>query len=321
MVRPSIEATRAAARGGPRPLPAGFRGPLDEFLTTLRVEAGLARASLAAYRLDLEQFLSWFGQSGGESPEALAGGHIVDFLGLLRDARSAEATVARKLVTIRLFLRFLVREGLLQRDVSASLPSPTLRRLLPHTLSAEEVQSLLEVRSGASWIEQRDRALLELIYATGARVSETMRLTVGDFESRLRVVRLHGKGDKMRLVPVGLRAREALERWLEDGRAQLLATLPGRRPSQIFLSRSGRPMDRVAAWRRVKAAALAAGLAVMPSPHGLRHSFATHMLEGGADLRSVQEMLGHASVRTTEIYTHLDAEHVRGVHSLYHPRA
>ncbi|MFT5154999.1 MAG: integrase/recombinase XerD, partial [Planctomycetota bacterium] len=302
-------------------LPAAFCGPLDEFLLTLRVEAGLARASLSAYRTDLERFLRWLQRAGGSVPADLDIGFVVDYLGFRRDEGAAEASIARCLVSIRLFTRFMVKEGVIERDVTATLPAPSLQRLLPHTLSPHEVEQLLEVRSGDSWIDQRDRALLELIYATGARVSESIRLTIGDFESRLRVVRLHGKGDKMRLVPVGLRAREAIERWIHGARAELLAKSPGRRPDQIFLTRSGRPMDRVAAWRRVKAAALAAGLRVVPSPHGLRHSFATHLIEGGADLRSVQEMLGHASVRTTEIYTHLDAEHVRGVHTLYHPRA
>ena len=177
---------------------------------------------------------------------------------------------------------------------------------------------MLAAAAPEDWRGERDRALLEVLYACGARISEAIGLRTDDLDPQLRVLRLHGKGDKMRVVPVGARAREALQRWLDGGRREVTR---GRSVPEVFLSRSGRPLDRTNAWRRVKAIAQAAGLGSGLTPHGLRHSFATHMLEGGADLRVVQELLGHASIRTTEIYTHLDADHVRTVHRMHHPRS
>lgn len=304
-----------------RSLPRALAAALDEFLTTLRVEAGLARTSLAAYRGDLERFLLWAGRWGLERLEELDARVLVDYLGTRRDEGVAQATLARQLTSLRLFSRFLVAEGLLPRDPTALLPRPALLRLLPETLTVPEVEDLLAAAAGDSWRAQRDRALLETLYATGARVSEAVRLRLSDLEPELRVVRLHGKGDKVRLVPLGARAAEALRTWIEGGRRRVLARCPGARPAEILLSFRGRPLDRTNAWRAVSSLARAAGIRRPVSPHGLRHSFATHLIEGGADLRSVQEMLGHASIRTTEIYTHLDAGHVRAVHRLHHPRA
>jgi integrase/recombinase XerD len=180
------------------------------------------------------------------------------------------------------------------------------------------VGRLLAAPDGEGFLDQRDRALLETIYACGARVSEAVGLRTDALEPSLRVLRLYGKGAKMRLVPLGERARDAIERWIGGGRASLPSAA---RAPEVFLTKSGRAMSRTDAWRRVKRAALRAGLSADISPHTLRHSFASHLVEGGADLRSVQEMLGHASIRTTEVYTHLDTEHVTSLHRLYHPRA
>jgi integrase/recombinase XerD len=299
------------------PLAPALRTALTDFLDAMRVEAGLAPATLRAYGGDLARFLRWAARRGVEQLDELDAATVVDYLATRRAARAAEATVARELVAVRMLVRFLVAEGELERDPTALIPAPVLRRHLPHTLSPEDVERLLESQVGAGWRAQRDRALLEVLYACGARVSEAISLRTDAIEPRLRVLRLHGKGDKMRVVPVGARARAALTTWLEDGRRELVGLA---RPPEVFLSRSGRPLDRVSAWRRVKAAALVAGLPASLTPHSLRHSFASHLLAGGADLRAVQEMLGHASIRTTEIYTHLDAEHIRGVHRLYHPR-
>ena len=216
-----------------------------------------------------------------------------------------------------MFLRFQIAEGALASDPTALLPAPLLRHALPHVLGAEEVDRLLGSVAGEAWSDLRDRALLEVLYACGARVSEAVGLRVDALEPRLSVLRLHGKGDKARLVPLGDRARAALERWLSEGRPRV----PGcARRREVFLTRRGRPLDRTNAWRRVKLAALRAGLPHAVRPHTLRHSFATHLIEGGADLRAVQEMLGHASIRTTEVYTHLDTENVRALHRLFHPR-
>jgi integrase/recombinase XerD len=302
----------------PVPLPSEWMRDLHDFLDALRVEAGLARATLAAYQADLGRFLRYARARGTPALGAIDADQIVDYLATRRAHGLGEATVARELAALRMFLRHLVGEGRLARDPTALLSAPKLRKALPRTLTTDEVERLIAAPTGDGWRAQRDRALLEVLYASGARVSEAVGLRTDGLEPSLRVLRLVGKGAKTRIVPIGLRAREALLAWIENGRRAL--QLAARSPL-VFLSRSGRPLSRTAAWRIVKRAAARAGLGTELSPHTLRHSFATHLVEGGADLRSVQEMLGHASIRTTEIYTHLDAESLTSLHRLYHPRA
>jgi integrase/recombinase XerD len=289
---------------------------LADFLEALRVEAGLAKNTLAAYRGDVERFLAFARERGVRRWRELAPELLVEHLERLRLGGAAEASVARALSALRMCLRHQVLEGALAADPLAHLEGPRLRRSLPHVLAPDEVERLLAVE-GDTWRAQRDRALLEVLYACGARISEAVGLRTTAIEPSLRVLALTGKGGKSRIVPLGARARGALEAWLADGRARLLCS---RKSEHVFLSKSGRPLDRLSGWRAVKAAARRAGLPRAVSPHWLRHSFASHLLEGGADLRAVQEMLGHASIATTEIYTHLDAEHVRSLHRLYHPR-
>lgn len=290
---------------------------LSEFLDALRVEAGLARGTVAGYRSDLGRFLVWAARRGCRGWGDLGPDLVVDYLAARRQEGAAEATRARNLSAVRMLLAHLVREGELDRDPAALIPSPVLRRSLPHVLTVGDVDRLLAAPEGDGWRDQRDRALLEVLYASGARVSEAVGLRTDGLEPALRVLRLTGKGNKMRIVPVGERAREALERWLADGRPRLPGAI---RRLEVFLSRTGRPLDRTNAWRRVVRAALRAGLQHRITPHTLRHSFATHLLQGGADLRAVQEMLGHASIQTTEIYTHVDVEEMKSLHRLYHPR-
>ncbi len=303
----------------PSELPHPLRQGLEDFLESLRVEAGLSPHTLAAYRADVARFLAWAAERGATSWDAIEADLVVDYLGARRAGGSAEASVARELSALRMALRHELAEGRLAHDPSARIAAPVLRRALPSTLSVDEVDALLRAPVGSPWLVLRDRALLEVLYACGARVSEAVGLRTDGLEPSLRVIQLVGKGRKTRIVPLGARARGALDAWLRDGRPQVAAAAL-RRP-EVFLSKSGRPLDRTTAWRRVKAAALRAGLSPSISPHTLRHSFASHLIEGGADLRSVQEMLGHASVQTTEIYAHLDAEHVHALHRLYHPRA
>jgi len=309
--------SRVTSAVGERELPPAFRAGLADFLESARVEAGCARNTWLAYRHDVERFLR-FAQSRERvrwrdlEPELL-----VEHLEALRARRLAESSVARALSAIRMCLRHQVREGALAKDPFALFEGPRMRRILPHLLDAHEVERLLNAFPGADWRPQRDRALLEVLYASGARISEAVALRTAALEPSLRVLSLTGKGGKTRLVPVGGRARQALEQWLAQGRR----TRPGAERSElVFLSKTGRALDRRTGWIIVKSAARRAGLTAELSPHWLRHSFASHLLEGGADLRAVQEMLGHASIATTEIYTHVDAEHVHGLHRLYHPR-
>ena len=304
----------------PRPpaeLPPALRTALADFLEILRVEAGAAPNTLLAYRRDLEAFLRWAATRGCKTPAKISAARVVDWLELRRAQGRAEASVARELVAIRMLLRTLVREGELEKDPTALLSSPRLARALPTTLSVEEVEALLAVCAGDDPLEQRDRALIELLYASGARVSEAVGLKTDALEPKLRVIRLFGKGSKMRIVPLGEQARAALELWIGGGRKVCVRKGD---THFVFVTRTGAKMSRQDAWRRVVLAAKRAGIGRTVSPHTLRHSFSSHLVEGGADLRAVQELLGHASIRTTEVYTHLDSEHVTGIHRLYHPR-
>lgn len=309
------------------PPPAGLTAAVLEFLDAMRVEAGLARNTIAAYRGDLDSLSRWLGERGVAHWADLDEDRVIEWLGDRRRSGAAETSVARGLVALRMLVRFLITEGELKRDPTARIAAPKLRRLLPETLMPEDVERLLvtflEDGKAPDWRAQRDTALLEVLYAAGARISEALGLTTDDVPPDLTSLRLHGKGDKMRVVPLGSRARGALSGWLEEGRMEVMrrARASGRPiHAAVFLSRSGRPLDRSTGWRRVKEAVRLAGLPGTISPHDLRHSFATHLLAGGADLRAVQEMLGHASIRTTEIYTHLDVEQVQTVHRMHHPR-
>lgn len=302
----------------PLPISPGHRGGIEDLLDSLRVEAGLARNTLSAYRRDLEAYARWATERGQMQPAATSPDDLIEYLGVLRAQGAAPASMARRLVSLRLLFRFLVAEGDLSVDPTTRIPSPRLKRHLPGVLTPEEVEALLGSCAEETPLMQRDRALLELLYATGARISEAISLTTEGIEREFQVVRLLGKGGKTRLVPLGGRAQEALRTYLAQGR-QHLATAD--RVAEVFLSHRGLPLTRAAAWRRVRQAALRAGLGKDVYPHALRHSFATHMLAGGADLRAVQELLGHASIRTTEVYTHVDAEGIRALHRLYHPRA
>ncbi len=300
------------------PVPAAFRSGIVDFTEALRVEAGLSRATLVAYRRDLSRAARFFSERGVIGWSEVEPEHLVDYLELRRAEHAAEATVARALSALRMLFRHRIAEGQARRDPAALLSAPVLRRALPRSLIVSDVDKLLAAPDGEHWRDQRDRALLEVLYASGARVSEAITLRTDGLEPTLRVLRVTGKGNKTRVVPIGPRARAALTTWIDGARRELPNAL--KRP-EVFLTRSGAPLDRANAWRRVKAAALRAGISARVTPHVLRHSFATHMVEGGADLRSVQEMLGHASIRTTEIYTHLDHEHVLQIHREHHPRA
>lgn len=294
-----------------------FEEGVEDFLQALRVEAGLSRNTLKTYGAALRRFLIWATRRGIDEWNEIDAEIVVDYLTTRRAEGLAESTLAQDLTSIRLLMAHLVLERFAKRNPTELLPSPVLAKALPHALSIDEVDRLLAAPDGPGWQDQRDKALLEVLYACGARVAEAIGLRTDSLEPSLRVLGLFGKGSKTRLVPIGERARTALLHWIENGRLEL----PNARSKpHVFLTSRGNPLDRTNAWRRVKAAALRAGLKSSISPHTLRHSFATHLLAGGADMRAVQEMLGHASIRTTEVYTHLDGEELRGLHRMYHPR-
>jgi len=294
------------------PLPQTLLEALQSFLDTLVVERGLSSNTVKAYRRDLTEHLRFLTTHGIQALSKVEESHLLLYLGYLRRLQSAPATVMRKLSAVRTFYRNLVREEAIPADPTANLPAPRLLRRLPGVLSVEETRSLIEQPDVATPRGLRDRAMLELLYATGLRVSELVGLSRGDLNFELGFVRCIGKGSKERIVPVGRPALEAVRAYLDSRREANPA---------LFLGNKGRPLTRVAFWRIIRRYARQAGLRTPISPHTLRHSFATHMLDGGADLRSIQEMLGHATIATTQIYTHVSADRLREVYHAYHPRA
>ena len=291
-----------------------------DFLAYLDFERGLSRNTLEAYRSDLLQFGRFLDGRGGTALDA-ASADVAEFLaGLAEGERSASpATIHRKAACLRSFYRHLRREGILDSDPTASVSAPRRGRKLPQVLTRGEVDRLLSRPRGTEPVALRDRALLELMYACGLRASEAISLEVGDVDLEEQVVRARGKGSKERLVPIGQSALRAVGAYLERGRTQLVHRAPGE--PHLFVNFRGGPLTRQGLYKIVRRHAAAAGLADRMSPHTLRHTFATHLLAGGCDLRSVQEMLGHADVATTQLYTHLSSERLKDVYFRAHPRA
>jgi integrase/recombinase XerD len=319
----------------PRTMPADLAAALDTYLDHLRVERGLASATIRAYDTDLRAF--------GNAPDIERWAGSADpALGYLASlgrppVSLRPSSIRRKAAAIRAFYRFCGAEEIIATDVADQLELPRGVVALPETLDVGEVEALLEATTPDSATGIRDRALLELLYASGLRVSEALGLDLTDLSTTEESVKVVGKGDRERVVPVGDIALAALDRYVRDVRPAWLAAAPAsrrgrglavraqraeaRRGGPLFLSQRGRRMGRMEAWRAVQRSAERAGLRGHVTPHTLRHSFATHLLEGGADLRVVQELLGHASITTTQLYTHLTGERIRQVYARAHPRA
>ncbi|MDD5727206.1 MAG: site-specific tyrosine recombinase XerD [Victivallales bacterium] len=292
---------------------------LEKFLAYLALERALSGNTVTAYRSDLQDFINWLEQNGVAGFAAVRRECIHDYLCMLKDSGLETATLARRLVAIKMFFRFLFQEKMLDRDVTEVMDSPKLWQLLPDFLSSAEVDALLNAypRSLQDPLKFRNRTILELMYACGLRVSETASLTVGSVKFDDETLRVRGKGNKERLVPAGKTALRLLERYLREVRP-VLAKNP--REATLFLSKSGKKLDREWIWKIVKEAALLAGINKNIHPHTLRHSFASHLLENGADLRVIQEMLGHADISTTQIYTHVNQKRLLDIHHRFHPR-
>ncbi|MDQ3936117.1 MAG: site-specific tyrosine recombinase XerD [Actinomycetota bacterium] len=292
-----------------------------DFLAYLEFERGLSRNTLEAYRSDLFQFGRFLEERGRGAADATSA-DVSDFLSQLAEGNgrpaASPATIHRKAACLRSFYRHLRREGVRDSDPMATISGPRRGRRLPKVLSRGEVGRLLEQPKGTDPTALRDRALLELMYACGLRASEAIGIEVGDVDLEDGVLRARGKGSKERVVPIGSKAVEAVRRYLERGRP-LLAR--GRPVTPLFLNFRGEGLTRQGLYKIVRRHAAAAGLADRMSPHTLRHTFATHLLAGGCDLRSVQEMLGHADVATTQLYTHLSSERLKDVYFKAHPRA
>ena len=291
---------------------------ISSFLTHVKVDKGLSSNTVSAYRRDLVKF-DVFAQKRKLSLEGVSRDDLVVFLAGLYRLKLESRTVARHLVTLRNFFRFAQVHELITTDPSINLESPKIRRSLPGYLRLEEVERLLEQPDSTTALGLRDRAMLEVLYSTGLRVSELIGLRVSDLDSKVGCVRCIGKGDKERIVPVGRKALVIVEKYLRDARPKLLGKLRG--SPTLFVNRRGVSISRVGVWKILSGYGKRAGLRVSLTPHMLRHSFATHLLERGADLRSVQLMLGHADISTTQIYTHVVEERLKQIYKAHHPRA
>lgn len=296
-----------------------FAGAVSAFLDYARVECGLSHNTLQSYERDLRAFLAYCGDS--RSLDEVTGKDISAYIGWLADRRLNPSSRARMFVGLRCFFRFCHTERIIPHDPAQYNDCPKVWRHLPHDLSPREVTLLMEAESGDDVQSSRNRAILEIFYATGARVSEVCAMKLSDVDLEERTVRLMGKGGKERMTPLGTPAIQALTRYINGPRTILRQRNKKELPVWLFISRTGRKLVRQSVFRVVKAAALKAGITKNVYPHLLRHSFATHMLEGGANLRAVQILLGHTNLTTTEIYTHVHRPHLVDAYTSFHPRA
>ncbi|MFQ5410598.1 MAG: site-specific tyrosine recombinase XerD [Phycisphaerae bacterium] len=291
---------------------------LGRFMEYLTVECGLAHNTIDAYRRDLREFVSVLDDRDICSPEHVSALVVRTYLIRLSERKLALSSIARHLVSVKMFLRYLHRIEVLREDIGALLDTPRKWLKLPHTLHHQQIDALLNAPQPGDPFYARDRAILETLYATGMRVSELARLGMSDINLKVGYVRCMGKGGKERVVPIGSHAIEAIQSYIRGLRAVLTESLEP--VSALFVTRTGLPMDRTNIWRLVNRYARAAGIAGPVGPHTLRHCFATHMIEGGANLRIVQELLGHADVSTTQIYLHVDPSRLKALHKRCHPR-
>jgi integrase/recombinase XerD len=297
--------------------PAAFAGDIDGFIAFLDLERGLSRHTRENYQRDLDQAATWLVRQEVADWRTVSPSQASEWLHSLSRADFAVASLARKLTALRVFARYLMREKLRADDFTALLAGPKLGRRLPGTLSIEEVSRLLTAPGGGDPASLRDRALLELFYSSGLRVTELGGLMLQQIDLEQGFLRVFGKGSKERVVPIGGRASAAIVTYLSAGRPHFVKARTG---SQLFLSNRGGALSRITLWYIVKKHARRAGITQNVKPHLLRHSFATHLLSGGADLRAIQEMLGHASIATTQIYTAVEPQRLLDQHAKFHPR-
>lgn len=289
----------------------------ETFIEYLRVEKGLCRNSILAYQQDLEKYILFFKNKGIENPAQINRKDITDFLFSLRDKLTL-TTISRILSTVKGFHHFLVREKITLEDPTAFIDAPKMEKKIPCFLTFEEVSKMLKIPNIRRTQGMRSKAILELMYATGLRVSEVSGLKNSDINLEIGFIKCIGKGSKERIVPLGKTAGHFLSRYIIETRPKLIKE---KISPYLFLAQGGRVLSRQSIWKMIKSIVRQARIKKEISPHTLRHSFATHLLEGGADLRSVQEMLGHASITTTQIYTHINGKRLREIHRQFHPRA
>jgi len=293
---------------------------LKDFIHFLVVEKGLSRNTIVSYERDLKSYLGFLQNSEKLTElDAIQRSQIIHFLAHLKDSGKSAKTIARHVASLRAFHQFLLREKVVGQDPTVHIESPQLERNLPKVLSLQEVEILLESPKLVDHYGYRDKAMLELLYATGIRVSELIGLNMDDIHLTMGFIRCIGKGNKERIIPLGRTASTALEQYLVKGRPKFVSK--GHKDEAFFLNHHGKRLTRQGFWKILKRLAKEANIEKELTPHTLRHSFATHLLENGADLRAVQEMLGHADISTTQIYTHVTKTRLKDVYSKFHPRA
>lgn len=289
---------------------------IEKFTEYLFVEKCLSDNSIEAYRNDLKQFNFFLKDNKINKIADISRKNIIDFLIYLKKSQMAVSSIARHLVTIKVFFRFLTLENMIKEDITAVIDSPRIWNILPEILTQSQINDLLDAPDVTKPLDIRDKAALELIYSCGLRISELVDLKIFNINLSIPYLKCLGKGDKERILPIGKRAKDILEIYLENVRPKL-----NKNDSKyVFLNRSGDQITRQRLWQRIKFYVKKAGIPQNVSPHTLRHSFATHLLSAGADLRIVQELLGHASISTTQIYTHVDKDRLKGIHKKFHPR-
>jgi integrase/recombinase XerD len=297
---------------------AALRFQLDRFGDYLTLEQGTSPLTLEAYRRDVERLVEYVRVKGGTMPADITSRLLREFVYHLKDLGLSPSSIRRNISAVRTYFRFLLSDGVVTRDPSERLETPKRWRTLPDVLTVAEIGRLLAAPTLDDPLAFRDRAMLELAYGAGLRVSEWISVGVRDVLFEDKLVRVFGKGSKERLVPIGRSAIGAVATYIRELRPRLEK---GGGKGVLFLNARGEPLSRMGAWKILRRYVERAGITKEVSPHTLRHSFATHLLEGGADLRAVQEMLGHADISTTQIYTHVDREYLRQVHKQFHPRA
>jgi len=291
---------------------------ITNYVTYLDVEEGLSPHTIEAYMHNVNRYISFLRDTGILSPSGVTREHVTEFLDTLQSFGLSQTSISRNFAAVKSYHRFLLRENILSSDPADTIQVKASRRRLPEVLSVEETIRLVESPDCTTPAGVRDRAMLEFTYATGVRVSELVSMTVDNILFKEDIVRITGKGSKERIVPLGSTAKEKVLEYIRTSRSALAGA---RSRDILFLNMRGTPLTRMGFWKILHKYAILAGITKHVSPHTLRHSFATHLLEGGADIRIIQELLGHANISTTEIYTHVDREYLKEIHRSFHPRA